>query len=166
MSFAGIPISVLLFVFVVSVIILNYTISSPSNSQDCEFPSNHPIVFLVFNIIIVAIIVGSSWPSVEEVDKNYNAGDQVPEEDQNDNAQYNSLEICTCSNSEDEDFENNEDYYDSDGYDGDYDDDENVGCMCHDVEYEQDGYLEKRIEEFIDKVNKGWREERLKDKFL
>ena len=66
--------------------------------------------------------------------------------------------IDDCVDDESEDYS-----FDSDGYNEDDDDngsDDEVGWGDMD---EHNSNLEKRIEDFIDKVNKGWKEERLRD---
>ncbi|CAL5432860.1 unnamed protein product [Camellia sinensis] len=69
---------------------------------------------------------------------------------------------------DDENVDYDGDYYDSDGYDEDNDDDGSddvVGWEDDDEEEEEeeeyDDDLESKVEEFIAKVIKGWKEEQL-----
>lgn len=66
---------------------------------------------------------------------------------------------------DDQDDESEEDEGDYD-YDGSYEDDDDNSCNDEigwgDTD-ESDDNLETRVEDFIDRVYKGWREERLRD---
>ncbi|OMO80926.1 hypothetical protein COLO4_23851 [Corchorus olitorius] len=108
--------------------------------------SNTPLLsFILFNSIIVAIIVGSHKPSIDEINGSFPY-------------MYDSFDI-TQEYSDVDDFE--DDIHSLDGYQEDEEDDMDDGWSD---EEEFDDDLQKRIEDFIAKVNNGWREERLKDK--
>lgn len=140
-----------LFLCVVLILILILNSFLPSSSPQTFRFVFHPIfVFSVFNIIIFAIVVGSQHSSAEEVDRvlNYLCPPYEPENDKHDETQEENADTFISS-------EGNNDEADDD------DDDEN-GRGWH-MEDEYDVNLEKKIEDFIDKVNERWREEKLTD---
>ncbi|KAM2819226.1 hypothetical protein PS2_037670 [Malus domestica] len=128
MRFDGVPTPIFLLLFLASLLVLSYFLQSISR-RNLHFSSNPPFVFLLFNIIIVAIIVGNHRPSSVEAD------DII-------SFVYHSYEL-------EEDG--------ADGYDKDDDDNGSEGEIGWGDMDEYDYNLEKRIEDFIDKVNKGWR---------
>ncbi|KAM2034984.1 hypothetical protein ACFX16_038135 [Malus domestica] len=134
MRFDGVPTPIFLLLFLGSLLVLSYFLQLISR-RNLHFSSNPPFVFLLVNIIIVAIIVGNHRPSSVEADDIISFA-------------YHSYEL-------EEDG--------ADGYDEDDDDNGSKGEIGWGDMDEYDYNLEKRIEDFIDKVNKGWREERVRD---
>ncbi|KAG7956806.1 hypothetical protein I3843_11G142000 [Carya illinoinensis] len=122
------------------------------------FSSSPLLLFSVFNITIIAILVGNYRPSQKvdgawplffplnegEEDMKYETGDDV--EDQ-----------------EEEDEDEEECFGASDGYVEDDDDDTSDDDIFWQDEEEDDDCLNRRIESFIAKVNEEWRKERLRD---
>ncbi|XVE64979.1 hypothetical protein DITRI_Ditri07aG0145100 [Diplodiscus trichospermus] len=109
-------------------------------------------LFILINAITVAVVVGIHKPSIDEFDQ----------------VLQHWCSLCEVGAS----FDNNmevgsdvnvfEDYtWGSDGYNGDDDDD---SWYEEEEEEDDDDDLQKRIEDFIAKVNNGGREERLKEK--
>ncbi|TQD81699.1 hypothetical protein C1H46_032751 [Malus baccata] len=141
MRFVGVPTPIFLLLFLASLLVLSYFLQSISQ-RNLHFSSNPPFVFLLFNIIIVAIIVGNHRPSFVEVD------DII-------SFVYHSYELEEDGAGDAEDTKN--------GYDEDDDDNGSEGEIGWGDMDEYYYNLEKRIEDFIDKVNKGWREERVRD---
>ncbi|EEF51016.1 conserved hypothetical protein [Ricinus communis] len=117
-------------------------------------------VFSLFNTIILAIVVGSYRPSDDEVD-----GSCYTFQPSYENKEYACDDFKDDNGSnyvddDDDDDHRKEDWF-SDGYDEDDDDsgsDGEIGWEDDDNE-ETDGSFRRRIEDFIAKVNKGWREE-------
>ncbi|KAB2622549.1 phosphopantothenoylcysteine decarboxylase subunit VHS3 [Pyrus ussuriensis x Pyrus communis] len=173
MMFVGVPRPIFLLLFLASALVLSYFLQSISR-RDLQFSSNPLFVFSLFNIIIGAIIVGNHRPSSGEADDaiSFVYHSYELEEDGADDSEdaksdkYSSLEGCDhCRDHVDDndDGESEDGDFDFEGYEEDDDDngsDDEIGWGDMD---EYDCNLEKRIEDFIDKVNKGWREERLRD---
>ncbi|KAJ9173479.1 hypothetical protein P3X46_016603 [Hevea brasiliensis] len=106
--------------------------------------------FSMLNTIILAVIVGSYGPSVEEGDGVWYSFQSSYDDHSND----------SCS--EDDDDDSKENYF-SDGYDEDDDDSGGDGEIGWEDDDGVDDNLRRRIEDFISKVNKGWREEWLRE---
>ncbi|XP_009373368.2 secreted acidic protein 1A [Pyrus x bretschneideri] len=173
MMFVGVPRPIFLLLFLASALVLSYFLQSISR-RDLQFSSNPLFVFSLFNIIIGAIIVGNYRPSSGEADDAISFvyhSYELEEDGADDSAdaksdKYSSLEGCDhCRDHVDDndDGESEDDDFDFEGYEEDDDDsgsDDEIDWGDMD---EYDCNLEKRIEDFIDKVNKGWREERLRD---
>ncbi|KAJ4712883.1 hypothetical protein OWV82_015049 [Melia azedarach] len=146
MMLAGIPISVIVILLVAAILVLKYSLlSSPF------------FLFSLFNIIIFAIMVASYRPYTYEVDELFPffCGSDELGVDTHDN-------IKEYSDEDDEDC--GDEYHGSDGYDEDDDDNGSEGEVGWEDEEGSDGNLQKRIEDFIAKVNDRWREEKLRDK--
>ncbi|WOG90427.1 hypothetical protein DCAR_0209671 [Daucus carota subsp. sativus] len=145
------------------------------------------VIFLAFNFLLMTILLGYSRPSVEEFDfinlinssessALYDDEDKAKFEDFRDGSSDSALRVeciewtdkivvegenCegVISDVDSDDFhgydgydEDNDIDYDSDDYDDDYDG------------YEKDDDLKSRIEEFIAKNNRKWKEEHFNDK--
>ncbi|ONI06794.1 hypothetical protein PRUPE_5G081400 [Prunus persica] len=169
MRVVGVPGTVFLLLFMAAALVLSSLLQSISK-ESLHFSSNPLFVFSLFNIIIVAIIVGSHRSSSGEVDSiiPFLYHQYEPEEDADNDVEDTKsdkyLNLDGYENGSDCVDDESEDYsFDSDGYNEDDDDngsDDEVGWGDMD---EHNSNLEKRIEDFIDKVNKGWKEERLRD---
>lgn len=157
MRLARLPVVAQLLCIVVVLIILS-TLWPSLSKQSLSFRFvSEPVLFVfpVFNIIVLAVVARSRWLSAEEVWRVSNISNFLactpPDElgnDKHDETPSEDSDTSKDSSSEEE-------------YD---DDDENgSGLQCLDQDHELGGSLEKRIEDFINKVNKGWREERLKE---
>lgn len=109
----------------------------------------------MFNVIIITIFLGSSKPSAVDFDWIFfHPSPPVLHE--------------TCYYDSPDDDNDDEDDDKDHGYDG-YDEDNDDDLDTEDVESEDDGIdndLERKIEEFIAKVNRKWREELLAEKLL
>ncbi|GKV38149.1 hypothetical protein SLEP1_g46091 [Rubroshorea leprosula] len=140
------------------------TSSSPSFSQhrNRELSLSPRLLFLVFNTLIVVLIIGSHKSAVNEDGKGmpfscffYGVG-----------SVYDDANTILEENYEEEDDEDEGDgdgcasdgYYEDDDDNG-RDDDDNDDWDDYTNEYDEN--LARRIEDFIAKVNEGWREERL-----
>lgn len=126
---------------VVDLLVLKCLSVSISKHCNLEFSYSPLSLFIFFNAITVAIIVGSHRPPIDKVDGVFSYLCPLYEV----GASFDNTEEC----SDVESFEDNNTCgsYGYDEHDDDMDDD-----------------LQKRIEDFIAKVNNGWREERLKEK--
>ncbi|KAM2504226.1 hypothetical protein PS1_038166 [Malus domestica] len=159
MRFDGVPTPIFLLLFLASLLVLSYFLQSISR-RNLHFSSNPPFVFLLVNIIIVAIIVGNHRPSSVEADDIISFVYHSYELEE-DGAGYDKCSDHVDDNDGGE--SESDDHFDSDGYDEDDDDNGSEGEIGWGDMDEYDYNLEKRIEDFIDKVNKGWREERVRD---
>ena len=141
--------------------------------------SSAVLLYLLFNFLIVVIIFWSYKPCKEELDELLplllsSCGDA------NENAEPScdvAGDICVTIKGENDNNEKAQDNDNGNGIDNDdekhscsdgcNEDDNNNGSAAEigwqDVDEEIDEDLEKRIEDFIAKVNYGWREEMLRD---
>jgi hypothetical protein len=148
--------------------------------------SSAVFLHLLLNILIWVIVLWSYKPSKDELDGlwlpkpslcEYPYVKKKGENQSNGNAE-SSCEVAgdTYSKSKSENHRNEKDRDNDNGKDNDEkhscsdgcnEDDYNNGSAsvigCQDVAEEFDDNLEKRIEDFIAKVNKGWREEMLRE---
>lgn len=169
MKLVALPVSLFITFSLVASVVLNF--------------SSAVFLYLLFNILLWVIVLWSYKPSKVEFDglwptlQSLCDGEEDPcvmnkvENQSNGNAE-SSCEVAgdTCFKSENHNNEkdrdngngkdNDEKYSCSDGCDDD--DDGSAGVIGRlDVAEEFDDNLEKRIEDFIAKVNKRWREEKL-----
>ncbi|KAF5731664.1 hypothetical protein HS088_TW18G00348 [Tripterygium wilfordii] len=125
--------------------------------------SSNLSMFFLFNFILIMIFLGSSKPPAEpEFDGSFSFpsmeyGFIDSKEKENDNLKEINLE--TDEDEDGEEVSDNENDHGYDGYDEDNEDD--TGAEDEDNEDDdcRDNDLERRIEEFIAKVNNTWREE-------
>ncbi|EOY24512.1 hypothetical protein QQP08_011828 [Theobroma cacao] len=150
------PIPARIILCVVALLVLKSLSTSISERCNPEFSYNPLSLFILFNAITVAVIVGSHKPSIDEIDGFFPYSCSL----------YGGPFINSTEKYSDvDDFE--DDTASSDGYHADEDDDDGY----HEDEAEDDSCndegeyddLQKRIEAFIAKVNNGWREERLRE---
>lgn len=115
--------------------------------------SNSHMVFCFFNLIIVILLLGTSKPNPQSNDQTSRV---VPSIFNDEGTKKKSTMSCekvnsTLVNTEDVSFVsmkmNNDDATSLDEEDNDDD-------------------LKRRVEEFIQKINKGWREEKMRSYFL
>ncbi|KAJ0051661.1 hypothetical protein Pint_00256 [Pistacia integerrima] len=139
--FLSIPL--LLFIFLSKHPILFYTYEFIFVAK-----SKRDAVFVMFNVIIITIFLGSSKPSAMDFDWFFNPSPIVHETYYDDSY----------------DDDDDDDCHGHDGYDEDNDDD--LGTEDVESEDEIDNDLERKIEEFIAKVNSKWREESIAEKLL
>lgn len=113
------------------------------------------VVFFMFNAIVITIFRGSLKPSEGDCDCFLSFPSLACELD--DDTKY--------ENYDDSDDEEGDEYHGYDGYDEENDDD---GGSDDDVnsEDEQVEDLERRVEDFIAKVNRQWREEVIYERLL
>lgn len=124
--------------------------------------SSRTVVFFAFNVIVIVIIFFSSFKSSFKDDCDYCVSFPTSayeaNSDGNDYYEY-------YSEDEEEEY-----YHGSDGYDEDNDDDDDGSFYAFDddeyVEEDKDIDLERRIEEFISKMNGIWREELRSEKLM
>ncbi|KAL2235891.1 phosphopantothenoylcysteine decarboxylase subunit VHS3-like [Sesamum indicum] len=143
----------LLLLFFITLLLVFYF----SLSSNADF-SSRCFVFSVFNVVFCAVLVGDDRKSAQDFDgisDFLGFGYEVDWEEKT---------MDEMSSDEDDD-----DFYDSDGYDSEIEwtDDDNDDDTDEDDDEELKEYdqnLEGRIEEFIAKVIKGWREELLMEK--
>ncbi|XWS77194.1 hypothetical protein CRYUN_Cryun01aG0240500 [Craigia yunnanensis] len=123
--------------------------------------SSRVAVFFMFNVIIIIVFVGSpklsdhqgaagelitSLPALEyDLDAKY--------EENDDNYDGSDIEVL-------------DEYHGYDGYDEENDDDLDTEDDQDSEEDEKDNDLERRIDEFIAKVTRKWREELLTERLL
>ncbi|XVF22703.1 hypothetical protein REPUB_Repub12eG0193900 [Reevesia pubescens] len=115
-------------------------------------------VFFMINVIIITVLIGSPKPISDHQDA---AGDQFitfPPA-----LEYDRLDVKDEENDDNYDGSDVEDldtYHGYDGYDEENDDDlDTEDDQDSELEDEEDNELERRIEEFIAKVTRKWREE-------
>lgn len=158
-------------VIVLSVAFLLVGLRSASDDRNLNLVgsslSSPLFVFSVFNVIVIAVLLVSHNPG------EYEAGVGIISLD-GEEAYGGDADKCGgqhdgdgygCGGA-DEDTSDSDQSVDSDGYDEDDDDDsgsEHDTGWEDEEEQDGDGDLEKRIEDFIDNVIKGWREERMKE---
>lgn len=167
MKLAGIPtLAILLLCFSLTLMILLVFCFSPSVSQHHSFlgstyelimkaKSSPVFMFCICNLIVVTVLPGSLRPSDGEFDSFVSLllAEHVKEEEKGE-------EMV-----EEEEEEEEEDFHGYDGYDEDNDDN---GSEDVDTDSEDEGGddLNRKIEEFIAKINREWREERLREKLI
>ena len=144
------PIPARIILCVLALLVLKSLSTLISKHCNLEFSYSPLSLFILFNAITVALIVGSHNPSIDEFDGVFSYLCSLYEV----GASFDNTEECSDVNV----FE--DDTCGSDGYHGD--DEGDTDDSWHDEEEYDD--LQKRIEDFIAKVNNGWREERLKEK--
>ncbi|XVF52720.1 hypothetical protein PTKIN_Ptkin05aG0041000 [Pterospermum kingtungense] len=138
---------------VVALLVLKSLSTWISKHCNLEFSISPVSLFILFNAITVAVIVGSHKPSsIDEFDGVYSYLCSLYEV----GASFDDSEECSDV------YVFQDDTCGSDGYHEDDDDDDDMDDSLCDEEYDDDD-LQKRIEDFIAKVNNGWREERLKE---
>lgn len=113
-------------------------------------------LFSMLNTVILAVVVGSYRPSVEEGDGGWYSFQSWYEEVED---AYDKDE--DYDSDDDDDYEKENDF--SDGYDRDDEGDRDGEIGWEDDDEEEDDNLQRRIEEFIAKVNRGWRDEWLRE---
>ncbi|KAK8578741.1 hypothetical protein V6N13_142016 [Hibiscus sabdariffa] len=121
-----------------------------------EFSYNPLSSFLLFNAIIVSVIVVSHKQSIDGFDGVCSAS-QV-------GASLDHSEQCSDISEPyyEDDTVLSDGYYEDDDHDGDGDGDGDDSWYGAEEEYVDD--LQQRSEDFIAKVNNGWREEWLSEK--
>ncbi|XP_021279466.1 coiled-coil domain-containing protein 1-like [Herrania umbratica] len=150
------PIPARIILCVAALLVLKSLSTSISERCNPEFSYDPLFLFILFNAITVAVIVGINKPSIDEIDGFFPHSCSLYE-----GPFINSTEKY----SDVDDFE--DDTPSSDGYHADEDDDdghhedEDEDDSCNDEEESDD--LQKRIEDFIAKVINGWREEKLRE---
>ncbi|KAJ9147792.1 hypothetical protein P3X46_029913 [Hevea brasiliensis] len=123
--------------------------------------SSSLFLFSMFNTIILAVVFGNCRPSVEEVDGAWYSFQSSYEDGQD---SYDNIVKDEDNDSDVDDDDDQRENYFSDGYDEDDDDSGSDGEIgWEDDDEEIDDNLQRRIEDFIAKVNKGWREEWLRE---
>ncbi|CAL5359935.1 unnamed protein product [Camellia sinensis] len=123
-------------------------------------------MFLVFHAICV-IVAKSYGPSSTDVfvlfsSVHFRCGVEEEHTEDTDNTyeEQSSSNNYNNDNYDNDDDKNDDEYYHgSDGYNGENDDDGSDGVVGWDDDEEFDNDLESRIEGFIAKVIKGWKEE-------
>lgn len=158
-------ISILPFLILCVASMLFLSLRSSPSILECEnlLGSSFSVVLMVFvfNTMIFAFLVKGYMPSYEEFD---NFDWSLPFQLMVDGMKEEHEEY-RCNNIDTGDDDDNDDYcYPcSDGYNEDDDDDSSDEEVGWADEEQDDDDLDKRIEEFIAKVNKGWREEWLRE---
>lgn len=156
MRLVRLPKAVIFLCMLLLVLIIFNNLWPSVSRRSFQFVSEPLFVFPVFNIIVLAIVARSRWSSAEELERLLltNFLSCPPPYELRTNDQHDETRSENSDTSKDSEH--------SDGGDGDDEYDSGWQGMDED-EYEYDGNLEKRIEDFINKVNRGWREERLRD---
>lgn len=170
MRLVWVPRPAFLLLFLAVVFVLTSLFQSISKQRNLQFTSNPLFVFSLFNIIIFAIIVGDHRPSTEEVGGilpflyGEDATDDIEDDDSEKHCNMDGY-VNGSKEVDDQDDESEEDEgdYDSDGYYEDDDDNSSNDEIGWGDTDESDDNLEGRVEDFIDRVYKGWQEERLRD---
>ncbi|PON35864.1 hypothetical protein TorRG33x02_350580 [Trema orientale] len=140
-----------------------------------EVKSSRVVVFFIFNVIVITIFFGSFKPfkdcdrciavsnPAHKVDHEQCYLKEVAKEHNDDQEYYDDDD----NYSDDDDYE----YHGSDGYDEDVDDDDDCSSdddddnwLCSEERDSSD--LQRRSEEFIAKINKRWREEKISERLL
>ncbi|KAL7111517.1 hypothetical protein ACP275_05G094000 [Erythranthe tilingii] len=167
--------SAVIFVFFVTLfIVLCFSSISPYGNLDGFFCSRI-FVFSVCNTIICAILVESGNKSAEDLDglmtllgfRVYEEGEDEEEEEENEEITDGWIDDDDDDNDDDDDDDDDDSYDGSDGYDSDIElsSDENDNNSDSDSDSDSDyDNLESRIEEFIAKMSKMWREELMMEK--
>lgn len=154
--FLSVPVILILFFFLPYLVSKQHKLLSSAYEFIVVAKSSRVAVFAVFNVIIIAVFRGHSKPSVADFDGVFLSSPSVYEAYTVKEKEYGE-EYDTCD-------ERNEHGGDDDGYDEDNDDDLDTEDV--DSEDESDIDLERRIESFIAKVYKKWREESLAETLL
>ncbi|KAI3453616.1 hypothetical protein Pfo_010279, partial [Paulownia fortunei] len=149
----------LIFLFFITLLII-FCFSLPSYGNFNGFSCSPIFVFPVFNIIVCAILVKCDSRSAEDFDGLMALFGFVYEDGEKETEERWRDEMSS-------DSEDDADAYfcDSDGYESEIEwTDDNDDDEDDDEKEEYDENLETRIEEFIAKVIRGWREELLLEK--
>ncbi|KAF8032899.1 hypothetical protein BT93_D1704 [Corymbia citriodora subsp. variegata] len=168
MKFVFEPILASALIFVVVLLLTLLTTSKLECTDLVDLSSSPLFVFLALNFIFLAILLGSHSPTDHEVERRFSFS--FNEEVWVDDADEDENEVH-IDDSEDEDDGHSDDNVTSDGYEEDDDDngsDGEIGWYNDEdsdeaSEKDEDGNnnLEKRSEDFIARIVKGWWEERM-----
>lgn len=146
---------VLLAVSVSGILLLNRRIVSSSSShssfEDPDSSSSPLLLFLILNSLVLTVLLGSHKPNCRGADLSHLPSDEVTENDNGGNRDEGDIDTKEYSGSSR-----------SDGYDGDDD----MSGSDDEISWEDGACtnsLEKRIEEFITKVDERWCVERFKE---
>lgn len=166
---ASIP-ALLLFLIIFLILLIFFSLSLSASKQHNPFLSTYEFivvkkssrvaVFFVFNVIVITICRGSFKPSDGDFDYFLSFPPIVYEfdDDTKDEAKYEDYD--------DSDVDDSDEYHGDDGYDEDDDDDGEGSDDDVDSDDEQVEDLETRIEDFIAKGHRQWREELIYERFL
>ncbi|KAL3743183.1 hypothetical protein ACJRO7_018478 [Eucalyptus globulus] len=170
MKFVLVPILASLLIFVAVLLLTLLTTSKLERTNFVDLSSSPVFVFLVINFIVLAILLGSLSPTDHEVERRFSLpfNEEVWVNDAEDDE--NEVHI---DGGEDEDDGHPDDDVTSDGYEEDDDDsgsdgeigwyNDEDGDEASEKDEDGDNNLEKRSEDFIARVMKGWWEERMRE---
>ncbi|PKI56169.1 nonsense-mediated mRNA decay protein 2-like [Punica granatum] len=171
---------ILSFVIVISFAFVLVSSRLAFGNRDCTLAgwllSSPLFMFSVFNTVVLAVLLGSHDLGSYEVANHFILSSDEEDVRECDGHNYKGQfsdddgvggddEDSSDSDQNVEDSSDSDQNADSAGYDEDDDDSGGEDEIGWEDEGEQDGdcNLEKRIEDFIDKVITGWREERMKE---
>ncbi|KAB2088737.1 hypothetical protein ES319_A03G018500v1 [Gossypium barbadense] len=142
-----------LILFVVSLLLLRSL-----STRNLEFLHNPVSLFVLFNAMLISVTFASQKQSTNEVDGEFTyLGSSCEVGASFDDTQQCGDMVDVCR----DDTGCSDGYYEDDDSDSDDNDDHDDGWFAE-GEYSDD--LQRRIEDFIAKVNNGWREELLNEK--
>ncbi|XP_012833602.1 PREDICTED: phosphopantothenoylcysteine decarboxylase subunit VHS3-like [Erythranthe guttata] len=156
--------------FVTLLIVLCFSIASYGNLNG--FFCSRTFIFSVCNTIICAILVESGNKSAEDLDGlmtllGFRVYEEGEDEEEEENEEIADGWIDDDDDDNDDDDADDDDDDDDDSYDGSdgYDSDIELSSDEDDDDSDSDSdNLESRIEEFIAKMSKMWREELMMEK--
>ncbi|KAK4578556.1 hypothetical protein RGQ29_028591 [Quercus rubra] len=167
--------ALLLCLIILLILLIFFSLSLSASKQHNPFLSTYEFivlkkssrgaVFFVFNVIVITICRGSFKPSDGDFDYFLSFHPIVYEfdDDTKDEAKYEDYDD---SDVDDSDVDDSDEYHGDDGYDEDDDDDGEGSDDDVDSDDEQVEDLETRIEDFIAKSHRQWREELIYERFL
>lgn len=171
MKFVLVPILASALIFVAVLLLISLTTSKLKRTNLVDPSSTSLFVFLALNFIVLAILLGSHSHTDHAVERrlSFSFDEEVRVDDP---ADEDENEVHT-DDSEDEDDGRSNDDVTSDGYEEDDDDsgsngeigwsNDEDGDEAFEKDEDGDINLEKRSEDFIARVTKGWREERMNE---
>ncbi|XP_030524864.1 prostatic spermine-binding protein-like [Rhodamnia argentea] len=170
MKFVLVPILASVVIFVALLLLTSPATLKHGRTDLVDLSSSPLFMFLALNFIVLAILLGSPNPTDHEVGRrfsfSFNEEVRVDDIDADENEVY-------VDEGKDEDSDHSNDEVTSDGYEEDDDDSGSDGEIgwCNDEDGDEapekdedgDNNLEKRSEDFIARVIKGWWEERVRE---
>ena len=162
--------ALLLCLIILLILLIFFSLSLSASKQHNPFLSTYEFivlkkssrgaVFFVFNVIVITICRGSFKPSDGDFDYFLSFPPTVYEFDDD------TKDEAKDEDYDDSDVDDSDEYHGDDGYDEDDDDDGEGSDDDVDSDDEQAEDLETRIEDFIAKGHRQWREESIYERLL
>ncbi|KAI3410231.1 uncharacterized protein J3R85_018926 [Psidium guajava] len=170
MKFVLVPILASTVIFVAVLLLTSMATSKHGRTDFVDLSSSPLFVFFALNFVVLAILLGSHSPNHREIERRFSFS--LNEEIRVDDTHADENEAPIDDGGYEDGGHSNDDVI-SDGYEEDDDDSGSDGEIgwCNDEDDDEaskkdedgDNNLEKRSEDFIARVIKGWWEERVRE---